>query len=69
MYFTFSYSLVDICQKGLTTKLWMIIILISVLEFVWECFFERALLPQEKSVDRGKNAHPLKILPKLYTEM
>ena len=33
MYFTFSYSFVDICQKGLTTKLWMIIILISVLEF------------------------------------
>ena len=41
----------------------MIIILISVLEFEW------ALLPQEKSGDRGKNAHPLKILPKLYTEM
>ena len=24
MYFIFSYSLVDICQKGLTTKFWMI---------------------------------------------
>ena len=47
----------------------MIIILISVLEFAWECFFEWALLPQEKSGDWGKNAHPLKILPKLYTEM
>ena len=31
--------------------------------------FERALLPQENSGDWGKNAHPLKILPKLYTEM
>ena len=35
MYFIFSYSLVDICQKGLTAKLWMIIKLISVLEFAW----------------------------------
>ena len=31
--------------------------------------FQRVLLPQQKSGDRGKNAHPLKISPKLYTEM
>ena len=60
MYFIFSYSFVDICQKGLTIQLWMIIILISVLEFALWCFFERALLPQEKSGDSGKNAHPWK---------